>query len=187
MTFASGIDYKDLMRRASWGVDKSKMTDDDKDEEMGRSYGKALYIEFRQGNNTNQMLFVTEAISPKTKSIVPMTMFARQVSRDHDRRAWRSRAARSKVGAASANNSSVFEEQGAPETANAIAPVLEDFRSYLSAMVTGGWKVFQDPVVVEVSAEDVVKIEEEGTPAALIRRMNRAREAAGFPQELFND
>ena len=184
------IDYKKLLSEAPMWAFKTATpaaasTTTEKDEEVPKSYGRALYLEFREGSTTYQMVFTSETVSPKTHAFVPMTGMYRQVSAAHDKRGWRYRTARDKVGTLKEGSIDTLQEQTTSDTLKAVGKVLAEFQPHIQAMNAGEWSLYKEPVVVEMSAEDVVKIEEQQTPGALIRRITRARQDLGFEDSIY--
>lgn len=154
-------------------------------------FGRAVYLEFRNGGTTSQMIFTSECISPKTGLTVPTCFLSKLASKQHDTRPWTKRFARKTIGvqgvSANGNPSLRFEEVGDETALNMVGLVVEEFSSKLDAMYNGGWTLYRDPVIVEMSGDDVVKLEENATPAQLIRRVLQAREEAGFGKAIYEE
>jgi hypothetical protein len=54
----------------------------------------------------------------------------------------------------------------------------------LNNLVSNEWILFERPIVVEFSEEDLAHTQNNETPQALIRRILRVRKEFGFPEEL---
>ena len=50
--------------------------------------GKAVYLEFRKGNMTTQVLFMPEGMAA-SHSLVPLSMYRRRISEHAPRKTWR--------------------------------------------------------------------------------------------------
>lgn len=149
---------------------------------------KALYLEFRNENNTYQVVLTPEVIDLHG-NVRKATSLSRKISSWHPRRNWNFEVSRE----------SILTGRRDPATGGALAT--EDleltadlaFQSLpiglaqnLSRLVSQEYVMFQKPVVVELSYEDVDTISAMKTPVGLIRRIQRTRVANGWGEEFLN-
>lgn len=156
---------------------------------MSKAKGLAVYTEFVQNDKTYQFIITSEAVTTSnagTPEIVPVAMLTRQISTDRPRAQWRVRSSATKskldsTGAVEKLPSSSTPEQIAEAGRLRIDPHL----MYLKGMITGGWTMVEESLIIEVSAADYERIRDLKAPEALIRRVVSARLDAGFPADLF--
>ena len=149
--------------------------------------GEALYLEFRKGVNTAQVIITPEALT-SAGVYVPTSTWRRQISQWSPRKQWslytpegevvRGRSENAKLsGSLGIGNSAV----GAYEySAEALLPLT----TTLNNLINNEWALFEKPIVVEFSEEDLANTINNETPQALIRRILRVRKEFGFPEEL---
>lgn len=152
--------------------------------------GKALYLEFRRDLYTYQIIITPEAVSLDNTKVHNSTVMARRISTYHPRRNWSfagnptvvngSRASRDAMGA--------FEPM-TEEDAKVYAStrIERQLMSTLNQLAHKDWKLFKNPITVEVTYKDMESINQSKTPNDLIRRINRTRTANGWGEALFNE
>lgn len=147
--------------------------------------GKALYLEFRKGVNTAQIILTPEGITDEGK-FVPNSSWRRQISAWSPKKPWRvynngdytTRRTNYEI-------SKALETSAVGESAKAYsAEMLFDLSRVLDNLNENGWKLFEQPIVLEFSQEDLDDTLNQQTPSALIRRILRARKELGFPDEI---
>lgn len=147
--------------------------------------GRAVYMEFRKGPSTTQVLIMPEGRCT-TGHTVPMTMYRRSVSPLAPRKTWRMISS-AVHGIAPAATTSVG-------TGMVTVPV--DYRyeaarrlsftnSLFSSLQSNGWKLFKTAIVVEVLPADLDDSRMSRTPYKTIGRVLKVRKAIGFPKEIF--
>jgi hypothetical protein len=144
--------------------------------------GKALYLEFRHGGSTNQVIITPEAINASGK-YVPITTYRRRISSSSPRKTWK-------------QMSTVFRSEIDPMTNKLVAlgkehalATVADRISYtdnlFNQLVTSGWQLYKQPIVVEVTQEDLEDIRLSKTPYKILGRITRCRRALNFGESLF--
>ncbi len=147
--------------------------------------GKALYLEFRKDQYTYQVILTPHSISLENE-VVPPAFIRRRVSVWHPRRNWQmdklTRAAtptRDAEGDFEQNPVEIGVENFANEIFGFIS---SQFRNLLAQ----GWSLYERPLVVEYSYEDLSAISQGKTPNQLYRRIERSRKAVAWSEEIFN-
>lgn len=144
---------------------------------MTKTIGQALYFELRSHTRTAQVLVVPPVKNPLADNHEPLRILTRQISHANPRRAWRFYSSPARL-------------DGLPTTDTTLAawsavPLIEDIAPFLSSFATSGWELYQKPVTVEMSTDDLAEVSASNTPNALIRRVLRARGEAGYEEALF--
>jgi hypothetical protein len=143
--------------------------------------GKALYMEFRSGNQTYQMILTPDAVTTEGKS-VPSTLYRRQISSAKPRRAWKTYALPKLEQEVTTGTFAVLNKDVAlMQSGNRVTFTENTF----SRMESYGYKLYKQPIVVEVSQADVADIRSSKTPYKVLGRVTRARKALGFSEKLF--
>lgn len=146
--------------------------------------GKALYLEFRRAGETNQVIITPEAINAAGK-YVPITTYRRRISSSNPRKTWK-------------QMSTVFRSEIDPSTNKLVAlgrehalATVADRISYtdnlFNQLVTSGWSVYKQPIVVEVTQDDLEDIRLSKTPYKILGRITRCRRALNFGESLFSE
>ena len=137
----------------------------------------ALYLELRRGTQTSQVIVTPQVYNPVTDKTQKGTIITRQISEINPKRSWRYYEFK--------NTPIVEKSEDVERTVSIIKPLLDEVSPFFVGYVSGGWELFQTPIAVELSTADLDDLADTKTPAALIRRLVRARSEAGFPEELF--
>lgn len=146
--------------------------------------GKALYLEFRRGNETNQIIITPEAINASGK-YVPISTYRRRISTGNPRKTWKqmSTTFRSEIDPAGNTLVQLGKE-------HALATVM-DRVSYndglFTQLINSGWSLHKQPFVVEVTQEDLEDIRLSKTPYKILGRITRCRRTLNFGESLFNE
>jgi hypothetical protein len=137
--------------------------------------GKALYLELRTGIQTYQMLLTPDGISSNGRA-VPATMYRRQISTVKPRRAWKTYS----LPALPLNAFGTYEvadKDKALQSADArigyMATTFTQLKSY-------GYTLYKQPLLIEVSQEDLESIRLSKTPYKILGRITRVRRTLGF-------
>ena len=149
--------------------------------------GEALYLEFRKGVNTAQVIITPEALT-SSGIYVPTSTWRRQISQWSPRKQWTLYSPEGEVVKGRSENAKMSGSIGIGSTApTAIDYALESLlpiTTTLNNLVSNEWILFEKPIVVEFSEEDLLNTQNNETPQALIRRILRVRKEFGFPEEL---
>jgi hypothetical protein len=141
--------------------------------------GKAVYMEMRRGSQTTQMILMPEV--SVANRIVPMSLFRRNITSSSPRRAWR----QSSTAYKSTHNEGVFVQLD-KELALATFDVrMRDFESVFKQLVSYGYTVYKQPIVVEITEQDAMDASNNKTPYKVLGRITRSRRALDFGESLF--
>jgi hypothetical protein len=138
--------------------------------------GRALYIELRRGTETSQVILTPQLSFISGDSDVKPCIISRQLTAVTKRKGWRY--------SSGPRISSMDTTEDIQRATEIVYPMIKWVTPFLSGYQAGGWEVFTPPLVIEMSSEDVELILSKKTPAALIRRIMKAREVAGLPAEV---
>jgi hypothetical protein len=137
--------------------------------------GKALYLELRAGTSTYQLLLTPDGISSNGRA-VPATVYRRQISSAKPRRAWKTYS----LPALDLNAFGTYEvadKDKALQTADSrvgyLATTLSQLKSY-------SYVLYKQPLLIEVSQEDLESIRLSKTPYKILGRITRVRRTLGF-------
>jgi hypothetical protein len=137
--------------------------------------GKALYLELRAGTSTYQMLLTPDGISSNGRA-VPATVYRRQISSAKPRRAWKTYSLPA-LDLNAFGTYEVVEKDKALHTADSrvgyMATTLSQLKSY-------GYTLYKQPLLIEVSQEDLESIRLSKTPYKILGRITRVRRTLGF-------
>lgn len=148
--------------------------------------GKALYLEFRKGVNTAQIIVTPEGIDDKGK-YVPVSTWRRQISSWSPKKPWKcyTSVTTELLNARKEVCIGEIKEVSDPDIALTFAEEsLADLTKTLNNLYNAEWKLVEKPISIEFSVEDLLNTSSWETPQALIRRIGRARKELGFPEEL---
>jgi hypothetical protein len=137
--------------------------------------GKALYLELRTGLQTYQMLLTPDGISSNGRA-VPATMYRRQISSAKPRRAWKTYSLPSLSLNAFGTYETVEKDnalQSADSRVGYMASTFSQLKSY-------GYTLYKQPLLIEVSQEDLESIRLSKTPYKILGRITRVRRTLGF-------
>jgi hypothetical protein len=151
--------------------------------------GKALYLEFRKGVNTAQIVITPEGFD-KEGNYVPVTTWRRQISTWSPKKPWKNYVAPSEATLAERKEQNVGKVVALPDSIDP-QPMAQEMivalTNTLNNLHNNKWELYKAPIVLEFSMEDLLNTKEWETPSALVRRIMRARKELGFPDELLNE
>ena len=137
--------------------------------------GKALYLELRQGMQTYQLLLTPDGISSNGRA-VPATVYRRQISAAKPRRAWKTYSLPS-LPINAFGTYEATDKDKALQTADSrvgyMATTFSQLKSY-------GYTLYKQPLLIEVSQEDLESIRLSKTPYKVLGRITRVRRTLGF-------
>lgn len=147
--------------------------------------GKALYLEFRKDQYTYQVVITPHAITLENE-VVPPAFIRRRVSVWHPRRNWQlDKLNRVEVPTRDADGN--FEQNSVEVGVENFAETAYGFiKGQFNNLLAQDWKLYERPLVVEFSYEDLSAIRDGKTPNQLYRRIERSRKAVSWSDELFN-
>lgn len=133
----------------------------------------ALYAEFTRDTKTYQLILVPETTDYLTDEKRPMVSMYRQVTQAHPRRPWTTNLADPTTSETSLLNTE--------DTVKQALSMLDRTFDLLESLNRGSWELVKFPIAVEVSDEDLEALHNpDKTPNALVRRILRSRDAAGY-------
>ena len=151
--------------------------------------GKALYLEFRKGVNTAQIIITPEGID-KEGNYVPVSTWRRQISTWSPKKPWRCYTAPNETQLAERKSQCVSKVAENPDTDKANEEAMEmivALTTTLNNLYDNKWELYKEPIVLDFSMEDLLNTKAWETPSALTRRIMRARKELDFPDELLNE
>lgn len=148
---------------------------------------KALYLEFRNDNNTYQIILTPEVIDFHG-NVRTATSLTRKISSWHPRRNWNFEPSRQGIFASRRDPSTggVITTDKASAVALAIQSAPLGLTQNLGRLVSQGYEMFKSPITVEVSYEDIESMQASKTPLGLVRRIQRTRVANGWGEDYLN-
>ena len=141
--------------------------------------GTAVYFEFVKGADTpstmtQQILLMPEGVTPSGRTS-PMTMFRRRLTVHSPRKTWRQNAApvtmAQSIAAHAASPSELIDS-----ALGLVVPLMSQLRTH-------DWKLYKEPLLVEVTAEDLELARLGKTPYKTLGRVWKVRKKRGFPKE----
>jgi hypothetical protein len=147
--------------------------------------GKALYLEFRKGQYTYQIITTPLTIGADNSTIVPFSTLRRRISTWHPRRNWgvdRSRLSGFTRDAYGDFEKSSLGDRGA-DIQNLVGSLLTN---QFSSLVSQEWELYKTPLVVEFNYDELETIANGKMPVPLYRRIERVRKNQGWPETLVN-
>lgn len=152
--------------------------------------GKALYLEFRKGVNTAQIVITPEGVLPDG-TYVPSGTWRRQISSWNPKKPWKTYIS-SKDEYVNTRKTELATNKeltmGTIDEAKSVGIEVSDALTYtLNDLNNNEWKLFMKPIVLDFSMEDLQNTKDWETPSALIRRILRARKELEFPDELIEN
>jgi hypothetical protein len=139
--------------------------------------GKAVYLEFIKPAHkiTTQVLIMPEGMSTSHKT-VPMTVYRRRLSDTQPRKTWKAAATPVTSINLLAGASPVTPDEAIDRMLSFLFPL---FRS----LDTNEYILYKQPIVVEVTAEDLEAARLGKTPYKAMARIWKVRKQLGFPKE----
>lgn len=137
--------------------------------------GKALYVELRNSNQTYQMLLTPDGVSSNGRA-VPSTLYRRQISKLKPRRAWKTFS----LPALPLNSFGAYDTQSKDDAMQAADTRLNYMATTLTQLNSYGYKLYKNPILVEVAQEDLESIRLSKTPYKILGRITRVRRTLGF-------
>lgn len=145
---------------------------------MSKAVSTALYLEFRRENHTAQVIMTPPIYNSVADKYEPARVLNRQISDENPRRPWK---------IYQAENSADLGFAPTPENGIERAlPILNELSSFFAGFVSGGWVLYQVPLTIEMSQDDLNDLSSKETPNALIRRVLKARSEAKFSDDLWD-
>jgi hypothetical protein len=144
--------------------------------------GRALYLELRRENSTNQIIVIPEGMTT-TGRYVPMSTYRRRISESQPRKTWRAVTSlfRTEIDPSGEKLVKLAKD-------HALATV-DDRMGYnlglFNQLINAGFKVHGQPFVVDVTREDMDDVWNGKTPYKILARITRSRKALNFGDALW--
>lgn len=149
---------------------------------MANAKTYALYMELHKDTRGSQVLVIPplyDSISGTTQRAQIMT---RKISEMHPRRSWSKVTVRRDFNADPSMHEAYPTSAGVTELVTRVA---DEVGVFFTGLAAGRWTVVKEPVMVEMSFDDIRDIQSDKTPNALIRRIMKARAEAGYPSTIW--
>ena len=143
--------------------------------------GKALYLEFRRGGYTQQIIFTPEGRSA-TGQYVPITTYRRQISADSPRKTWKQMSTMFK---SEMNPDGSLVQLGKEHALSTVQDRIGYTDNLFTQLTSRGWSLYKKPIAVEVTPEDLDDVRNCKTPYKILGRVTRCRRAYDFGEALF--
>lgn len=139
--------------------------------------GRAVYFEFvRPGELiTTQVLLLPEGVTTSHRT-VPMTMYRRRLSPMQPRKTW-------KMTAATCTAEQARRMAGSTDEKDVAAAMLSFMTPLFKSLTTNQYALYKQPIVIEVTAEDLELARLGKTPYKALARVWKTRKKLGFPKE----
>lgn len=141
--------------------------------------GKAVYMEFVKNGMTQQVLVMPEGMTTSHK-VVPMTVYRRRLTTMQPRKTW-------KAAAASYQSTSLLTGPSAVERSLVPEQMLSFLFPLFRSLQTNSYVLYKEPVVVEVTSEDLELARQGKTPYKAMARVWKARKKLGFPKDYIHE
>ncbi len=148
--------------------------------------GYAVYLEYRQGERTNQFLFTPPMPNRETGTLVQAFALTRIIDQEHPRKTWRFRSIETPDITYNGAKREISQISDWDKAVTAVTPMLDAMKHYIARAKETEWNLTQQPIVVEVTLEDARYLDRHRSPEALIRRIRAARKDYGFPENEWN-
>jgi hypothetical protein len=143
--------------------------------------GRAVYLEMTKDTTVLQLLLMPEGYS-KSQRFTPMTCFRRRLTPAAPRKTWRMISAHTTSPAERVSTSGIV---GDAERNKAIADkILRFLDPTFSSLSANNYKLSHDPIVVEVTTEDLDCSLTGKTPYKVLGRALKVRKAMGLPADV---
>jgi hypothetical protein len=143
--------------------------------------GKALYLEFRHGQNTCQVIFTPEGSTLAGKP-VPMTAYRRKISTVTPRKSWKQFSSATITDQIGTGSVPAYTMDHALST---VRDRISFTDSLFNQLIMQGWTLYKTPIVVETTTEDLDDIRMGKTPYKILGRITRCRRVLNFGESLF--
>lgn len=137
--------------------------------------GFAMYLELEKSSSVTQVLFMPEGTSSAHRD-VPITMYRRRLTSITPRKTWRQAQSLHKYSDLRTTDVALSAEK-------AIEQMISFSTTYLNTLAENGWKVRNQIITVEVTAEDLEDARQAKTPYKVLGRVWKVRKKLGFPKD----
>ena len=143
--------------------------------------GKALYMEFRKGGMTQQVIFTPEGVSRSGK-YVPITTYRRRISESTPRKVWRQMSTLFK---SETNPDNSLVQLGKEHALSTVRDRVSYTDGLFNQLIDRGWSLYKQPIAIEVTPDDLEDVRDSKTPYKIIARITRSRRHLSFGESLW--
>ena len=144
--------------------------------------GKALYLEFRKPGYTYQVVIAPSVVGLDGRA-TRITTMTRRMNTIQSRKNWGFSQSFQQPQPIDPDTNN-FITKNEDEAKQVAALSLNFLKSTLSNLFHKEYKLFKNPIAIEISYEEIQSLQSSKTPASLIRRIQRNRVAQGFGEEI---
>lgn len=137
--------------------------------------GRAVYFEFVKNDATTQVLLMPEGETSSHKTVT-MVAYHRRITRMSSRKTW-------KVSSAYVAAKSLIGAPSFKSPSEAVSDTLSFLMPLFASIERNSYVLHKQPIVVEVTPEDLQQSLTGTTPYKVLARVNKSRKALGFPKE----
>lgn len=142
--------------------------------------GRALYLEFERPSQVTQVLIMPEGRAADM-AVVPMTTYRRRLTIAAPKKNWRQFTSSKILNPGVTPTTDTHTDLQLREMTRDVLSLTDSL--YVS-LITNGWKIVKRPLVVEVSADDLLAVRRGHTPYKVIGRIMKTRKSWGFPEKI---
>jgi hypothetical protein len=135
---------------------------------------RAVYLELQRESETSQVLLTPQVLNPVKDSMLKPYIISRKVSEMSPRKSWRY--------SSGPRHPFIDKAETISHAVEIAVAHLKWVTPLLAGYVSGGWKLVNAPIAVEMTTDDLMDVAEKKTPAALLRRVTKSRLEAGYPE-----
>lgn len=147
--------------------------------------GFALYLEFRRDTFANQHLFIPALPDRDHETVIEPKYISRQISQKNPNRPWKYRPVELPLVNYDTTTHLLVEVRDLDSAYKINKPFIEVMRHNINNMKTCGWTLYKQPLTLGLTETDAATIRTHATPSALMRRLEHAREEAGFDKHVY--
>lgn len=147
--------------------------------------GFALYLEFRRETYANQHLFIPAIPDRLHESVIEPKYISRQISQVNPNRPWKYRPIDLPMLSYDSTTHMLSAVRDIDQAYKVTQPFIDVVVHNINNMLTCGWKAYKQPLVLGLTETDGIAIRTHATPSALMRRLEHAREEAGFDRHVY--
>lgn len=155
--------------------------------------GYALYMEQRNGNTTQQILFTPPFYDHESGAVVEPAILSRVRSAESPQRPWMTLVTTMPGLEPDVTNGQLRQADTIQEAAEMVSgngSTLDFLGRYMKNAIKQGWKFVGDPIILEVTERDGADIRMARNPEGLLRRLERdesTRLESNYPSSIYEN
>jgi len=137
--------------------------------------GYAMYLELihTSARGRTVQVLVTPQGMTSAHTQVPFTLYTRRLTTMTPKKQWR-------------RSSSVTTPTGIPAVEARMSQT-RIMRDYMTSLANNDWRLYKEPIIVEITPEDLEDVRLAKTPYKILGRVWKTRKFLGFPAEFIQD